>query len=624
MALSVWCQIVLVAYAASEDLCTHDNVHSAFPPDDHLTAAASRRNSDEADDLDSTTFSLIQTNYQVSRAIQVEQDLLLNFHRNTTSEAMLLDVSQQNASGTIALSQHASNVPVRQHNIGMSLFSSASSTGGISMLVLFALFSFVTIGLYIFNLMQQPDETQKKSLSQAASTTDDVKSTFSKAPARRRQTIGMDAQAHMKHYKIWTIQEAEDSMSNKAFVVNMFADLCPPGFLPIAYGLKDTGFIPGAIMLVVFYFLCVHCMYLIANSSMITGQTTFDAQWEQCLGKRTKWVPVAVVILVCFGCNLGYACFYADIFTSVMPAFGLNMPRWMCLWTFTLFPTLPLCLLKNLSALAPSSFFALLAVLYTGVVMCVRCLDKSYTLGGRFYADVPPELQPDVPSSHLSNFGVGSLVLVNMLAMAFLAHYNGCKYYRELADHNPRYFRKCTAVAMGICAVVFAITGYAGYQTFGNASDGVILSNYSPNDQPINVARVGMGFSIIASYPIMFSGLREATIALIKLLAPSSKTSDGNHTMDIVWSQDALSMLMVVFITGCASVLVDAGLVIGVVGAVCGSAIIYIVPCLIFVKAIEKFQDPERNKVVIYIATFLGGLGIVLGIGGCLTSLLLG
>merc|ERR1711972_1134504 len=154
-------------------------------------------------------------------------------------------------------------------------------------------------------------------------------------------------------------------MSPVAFVVNMFADLCPPGVLPLAFGLKDTGYIPGLILLVCFYFCCVYTMWAVAKTADITGAKDFQGQWDKTIGTSTSWVPVFVVVLVCLGCLLCYSCMFADIFAGVMPALGFDMSRSLCLLGFTLFPTLPLCLLKNLSALAPSSSFAVLAVLYT-------------------------------------------------------------------------------------------------------------------------------------------------------------------------------------------------------------------------------------------------------------------
>ena len=54
---------------------------------------------------------------------------------------------------------------------------------------------------------------------------------------------------------------------------------------------------------------------------------------------------------------------------------------------------------------------------------------------------------------------------------------------------------------------VFATVMTAGFATFGTNADGVILKNYSRKDALINAARLGMAFSIIASFPLMSAAI---------------------------------------------------------------------------------------------------------------------
>lgn len=415
--------------------------------------------------------------------------------------------------------------------------------------------------------------------------------------------------------KRWTVNDANESMGTFAFIVNMFADLCPPGMLPLAYGLKQTGIVPGLIMLVVFYLLCAYTMSLIGRTAQITGENTFAGQWAKTIGEKTSWVPVAVVACVCFGTLLSYGCFYADILERALPSLGIELSRTACVIIFGIVPTLPLCLLKDLAMLSYSSAVAVVAVLYTAVVMAVRSLDGSYAAGGQFLADVPAELKPDLPAGgHVWDFGVGSLVLVNTLAMAFISHYNGCKYYRELIGHTPTKLQHNTFVGMGISAVVFACVMTSGYYTFGSNADGVILKNYSRNDPLINGARLGMAFSIIASFPLMFSGLRESIITLLQRNFP---LTDWNK----FWRQDALSAAMLSVILGITCFLTDAGLVVGVVGALCGSTIIYIVPALLYASAVTAYMDTEKHATELTVMRFLGVWGACLACAGTAVSL---
>merc|ERR1719387_1157577 len=140
----------------------------------------------------------------------------------------------------------------------------------------------------------------------------------------------------------------------------------------------------------------------------------------------------------------------------------------------------------------------MIAVFYTVIVMCIRFADGSYAPGGRFFASLSP--QPDLPDGgHMWNFGPQSLVLVNFIAMGFLLHYNGCKYYRELERPTATRFVHLTGGSMSIVTSVYLVVMLVGYRTFGRSCSGVILENYAADDGLALVASFAMGLSIIAS-----------------------------------------------------------------------------------------------------------------------------
>jgi amino acid permease len=308
---------------------------------------------------------------------------------------------------------------------------------------------------------------------------------------------------------------------------------------------------------------------------------------------------------------------FGDLFAGCMPAFGLSFAsRTVCLIILGVFPLLPLCMLKDLSALAPTSFGALAAVVYTVLAMAVRKTDGTYAPGGQYYT---PATVPTQEDGHVMNMGISSLVLVNNMAVAYLCHYNGCKYYREYIGHRPDRFGGKVVQGFGFVTFIFAAAMMFGYSTFGALSDGVILNNYSPTDLLANIARVGMGLANVFSFPLMFSGLREASIALLTFMSPSNAA-----TYDLVTFQNALSTVMLGAITVLAIIITDAGMVVGLVGAICGSAIIYVIPCLLFDRASGKFLSDGKYKLAEQcLVRFIGFIGLILIVAGALATLLL-
>lgn len=413
----------------------------------------------------------------------------------------------------------------------------------------------------------------------------------------------------------WSPEEGEETMSAFAFVVNVVADLCPSGFLSLSYGMDGTGYIWTIVIMIIFYCLCVYTMWCCGRTCEISGERDFASQWALVIGPGGAWIPLLVIVIVAFGALLCYACYFGDLLEEVMPALGLHLPRYACLICFSLFPALPLCLLKNLSALAYTSSAAVVALIYTAAVMAIRLHDGSYAPGGMFYGGLRADLVPNPPEGHyLFNIGGRTLLFVNILAMAFHCHCNACKYYRELQNTTPRHFRNCTIVAMGVALVLYATIAMVGFKTFGRAANGTILKNYSLEDMPVNIARILISISLVASYAIMFSALREAFIGLLKHIFQGAVAS----SFDLVWRQDVLSAILVGGVTMCGVLSKDSGLVDGFVGAFCGNAIIYIIPCLLYTATVRSFLDKKRNRRSMAFSTFLVCLGVLLAIAGCI------
>jgi len=347
---------------------------------------------------------------------------------------------------------------------------------------------------------------------------------------------------------------------------------------------------------------------------MVTGKNTFRGHWEVTFGKRFAFVPVLVIILAAMGACLAYSCICADLFADALPTFGLNLSRDSCLCIFTFLILMPLCMLKDLSALSYSSAAAFLLVTYAAGIMVLRAADGTYADGGVFFKHM--KVRPAVPRHHLFGAGLDSINLVNYLAMAFLAHCNGCKYYRELVKSTPTRMRKHSSYAMALTAAFYLVMMIAGFQTFGMTAKDVILNNYAKGDTLSNLGQLGVACSILAAFPLMFCSLREAMIDLVCIFSPDKQEQTETNMF-----QNLLSVVVLWLITLLAHIFTEAGMVVGVVGSVCGSAIIYIVPCVLYEAALEKFCVKQNHETKTKIVRILSVVGVVLAVLGCISAL---
>jgi sodium-coupled neutral amino acid transporter 11 len=407
-------------------------------------------------------------------------------------------------------------------------------------------------------------------------------------------------------------QDSHEQASFLVLVFNMFVDLVPPGMLPLAYGVaQGTGLISAFIITFAFAFLSIFTMTCIARCVHHSGYGTYGSIWKQVIGERTMAVPVIVVILVCFGTLLSYACFYARLLSSAAPALGAPafVDRTFVLLSVGLVLLLPLCLLRDLSALQYSSGFGVVATLYCiGLLVC-RALDGTYAPGGIYYEMLDANLLPTPSTAGLFDINMGSVSLVNMLALAYLSHYNGCKYYREFQEHTPRRFLKAAGLVMLMAASSYAIVEWAAFRAFGSAAQPVIFSNFAKGDMAGTIAQVSMGLAIVCSFPLMFSGLREAICSLAEQVGADSARTGFQNKVSVI----CLAMVLAI-----CTVMTDAGFVCGVVGAICGTLIIYVIPCVLFIKV--EMTEAFSSKYRILAASILLPLSVGLLVLGTMSA----
>eukprot|EP00611_Tribonema_gayanum_P022046 TRINITY_DN4360_c0_g1_i1.p2 TRINITY_DN4360_c0_g1~~TRINITY_DN4360_c0_g1_i1.p2 ORF type:complete len:347 (-),score=146.33 TRINITY_DN4360_c0_g1_i1:495-1535(-) len=320
-----------------------------------------------------------------------------------------------------------------------------------------------------------------------------------------------------------------------------------------------------------------------------------------------------------FGCCIFYSAFIGDLFSSlaqasdIVPAF--LKPRWAVLCALGVFPLLPLCLLKNLSALQYTSMGGLASVLYSVGMVVKRSLDGTYAAGGEFYEGIDlkyrsPQADPWA-SVGLWHVGPGTVTLMNMACVAFMAHYNGVKYYEELEHRTVRRYTKAIGGGVAASMCVFVAMMLFGFRTFGTAAQPLLLNNYHRSADPlVGVARFATGCAIVCGYPIMFSALKtSSTNAVHEILNKFGATralgkrflTDAN--LRTAW---AVGLLAVIIAIACDKSEEDVADVVGLIGALLGSGANFIIPAVLNLQLFRRlgrkggaFSETGLNRLLV-------------------------
>lgn len=151
---------------------------------------------------------------------------------------------------------------------------------------------------------------------------------------------------------------------------------------------------PASAALIVMGAIFGYYFHLLGRICQLTGTVSYAEAWHRSEYGGAAWIALAVALKAGMG-NLECSMILADSGRDLLETAGLTVSRTVSLWGITLVALLPLCLLKNLSALVPFSMAGLAAMLFTGGAVAVRYLDGTYSApDGKFLADLPESRQP--------------------------------------------------------------------------------------------------------------------------------------------------------------------------------------------------------------------------------------
>lgn len=456
---------------------------------------------------------------------------------------------------------------------------------------------------------------QPTALSPAASRISDVE--LPKAPQGRRAAIMVAAEMSGGAASISAPSKEESSggvtVSRSTF--NLVKNVVGAGILAIpggvsTYSQSKAAVYPTIAIIVALGSLSGYCFSLIGRVCAATGASSYGDAWAKTVGEKTSWMPTGSCTAKTFFACMAYSIIVGDIFSDVLKAFGAPAllsarTNILCLVSTTVL--LPLCLLKDLSALSYTSILGVLGTAYTAVVMAIRYFDRSYLEGGRFFAGLAENAKPVFSGTAALNPLV--LILVSMLSTAFVAHFNAPKFYAELKDKSVKRFNAVVGTSFASAIGFIAVMTLFPFLTFGGASKGFILNNYSTVDRLATSCRLAIATSIVGGYPLVFLPARTGAFNLLGYKNPTETQR-----------RVGIAMLLAGFTT-IGVFLTDLGFVVSFGGAVLASALVFIFPALMW---ISKTKADAKNGVVlkgwrkaeIFANYIIAGLGMILAVLG--------
>eukprot|EP00933_Yihiella_yeosuensis_P025143 TRINITY_DN19508_c0_g1_i3.p1 TRINITY_DN19508_c0_g1~~TRINITY_DN19508_c0_g1_i3.p1 ORF type:complete len:440 (-),score=89.71 TRINITY_DN19508_c0_g1_i3:94-1413(-) len=414
--------------------------------------------------------------------------------------------------------------------------------------------------------------------------------------------------------------EAPVASSATASSLNLAKNLVGSGILSLPAGVAAFSSSPAALgpsLAVLFAagFLCAYTFHLIGQVCEETNSSTFGGAWEGSV-KKGKWVPQIVCILECLGGSIVYAMVLGDAFSSLLQGLGF-LPAFLCTRNATIIAIavavlFPLCCLRSFSQLAKFSLLGTIATSYVVAFVTKRFFDGSYAAGGIFHR-MPHAAAAAAHGG--SMFNPQMLILVSILSTAFLVHFNAPQFYAELEPAQPdlegkekedklRRFSRVGLVGFGIAAIQYAFVMCFGFLTFGQATQGNVLLNYSSADRLAVAAKVAVGLSTIFGYPMQFAGFRDGVLEVFG----KSRLPDGMHHL--------VTAGLLAIAVGIACSFKDLGVIQAIEGALLASFLIYAAPPMMKLRLLSpKSPGRLRLRSMIVLGALMGGIGCAVTFG---------
>lgn len=361
----------------------------------------------------------------------------------------------------------------------------------------------------------------------------------------------------------------------------------------------------------------------------MSNSSSYRECWERTVGRRGGMLVAVVNTLDPLLGIFANASILWQSLQLLLEGVKIYWNDVVCLLAVTVIGILPLCLMKNLNALAPFSAIGMAAVLGALGAMVVRYMDGSYQPGGAFYDDIPAIMQPrfgttsrpwsmsalpfvcmvfTVRFEHILDF---CRLPMDAFHQSFDMHYNSPRFYAELRNATVPRFGLTVAYSFGLTAIVYFSIAVVGFSTFGEHSDSYILNNYSPNDSLATLSRLAIGLCALVSYPLNFIGVRDNCLDILGIA----------DEVDTDAKLNVFTLLLLSLLTIISCFVTDLGLINSVGGGTTVTLVCFAFPAMMFREGSQKYHT-GGSRLEVWIVLFLMSIGAVLGVVGVWDSIM--
>ncbi|KAH7664296.1 solute carrier family 36 (proton-coupled amino acid transporter) protein [Dioscorea alata] len=282
---------------------------------------------------------------------------------------------------------------------------------------------------------------------------------------------------------------------------NVFIAIVGAGVLGLPYTFMRTGYLAGALMLIVIGALTYHCMMLIVDTRRrldldrgFSKIASFGDLGLAVAGPAGRLAVDSMIVLSQAGFCVGYLIFIANTLAHLYPfspILGVLKPKVVSILSMLPFQ-LGLNSIKTLTLLAPLSIFAdVVDIGAMGVVIVEDLLTYFH----------------DRPDLVALNGGI-SVVLYGLGVAVYAFEGIGMVLPLESEAADKPKFGRTLGLSMGFISIMYALFGAFGYFAFGDQTRDIITTNLG-GGLISEIVQLGLCINLFFTFPIMMNPVFE-------------------------------------------------------------------------------------------------------------------
>lgn len=388
------------------------------------------------------------------------------------------------------------------------------------------------------------------------------------------------------------------SASTYSCTLNLMNTMVGAGILTLPYAVAQMGVILGLGVMVLAASSTLFTLHIL-SVHVKTFKNPSYAKLATVTMPRFKFLVDFAIALMCFGNSLGYLCIIGDNITDAVlgissTADGILVDRRFWILLDVVCVIAPVSTLRNLHSLRHLSTASMVMTSFITTVLCLYAYEpESYfsdaemeCTGASWHIGIPPD-----------SGALDILRVVPLFIFGFTCHQNILSLCTESTKQCQSEYNRIIYYGVGGVALIYSVFAMTGFYLIGTALKDDILTCLPKASPLVLICRAGISMNVTFSMPLQVHPTRDSLAHIIF----------GSHVRakELPKVKYYILTLGIVFAaTAIAMVVTSVSMVFGLVGAVCGLLICYILPSFFFIKRVDRSRARVRYAVSIFMLCF--------------------